>query len=479
MVSPFVYLNTVKYLKLRQVACRIFPRFPWRAACRKIPLRPRSGKWVGSIAYVPAPLSRPSRLRDYTLHYHRNPAPGLVSRWIADNQWARGPGWEPYPLSLRIVNWIKWILGGHEPDAALVKSLAAQADFLSRHIEWDLLGNHLFMNATALAFAGAFFLHDGWLRKGLAILEQEITGQVLADGGHCERSPMYHSLVLEALLDLLNLRAVYPGLLPDWSEVAGSMLAWVRAMTHPDGRIAFFNDTAWDVAPPPSLLFEYASRLSVPVGEGVLGESGYFRLENRNSVVLFDAAPLGPDYQPGHAHADTLSFELSHRGRRILVNSGISDYEKGSQRSAERGTAAHNTVRIDGRDSSEVWAAFRVARRAYPRDVQLCGKHIVEAAHNGYTRLRPPVVHRRRLELFPNRLRVLDSLEGTGPHQVEVYFHFYPGALISLHLDPKLQCSQEQTSFHPGFDLSLPNQTIVGCCHLACPASFETNIFLD
>ena len=77
------------------------------------------------------------------------------------------------------------------------------------------------------------------------------------------------------------------------------------------------------------------------------------------------------------------------------------------------------------------------------------------------------------------KIRVLDSLEGTGPHQVEVYFHFYPGALISLHLDPKLQCSQEQTSFHPGFDLSLPNQTIVGCCHLACPASFETNIFLD
>src|SRR6267378_2144734 len=78
-----------------------------------------------------------------------------------------------------------------------------------------------------------------------------------------------------------------------------------------------------------------------------LGNSGYIRLENKDTVVLFDAAPIGPDYQPGHAHADTLSLEVSHRGRRVLVNSGTSTYERGPERAKERGTAAHNTIVID------------------------------------------------------------------------------------------------------------------------------------
>lgn len=479
MTNPLLYMNTVKYLKPGQIAARLLPRFPRRATRLELALRQRSGKWTTPVVFVPAPLSQPSRLREYTLHYHRNFSLDKARRWIGENPCGQGPGWEPYPLSLRIVNWIKWMLGGQAPDPQLLQSLAAQAEFLSRRLEYRLLANHLFMNAAALSFAGAFFLQDGWLRSGLSILEHEISEQVLGDGGHFERSPMYHALVLEALLDLLNLGAAYPGLFPDWSPVAGRMLAWLRAMTHPDGQIAFFNDAAGGVAPPPPLLFAYASRLSVPAGEAALGESGYLRLENRDSVVLFDAAPLGPDYQAGHAHADTLSFELSHRGRRVLVNSGISTYEKGEQRARERGTAAHNTVRIDGCDSSEVWAAFRVARRAYPCAVKMCGKTVAEAAHTGYTRLRPAVVHRRRLELSPDCLRVVDSFEGEGAHQVEIYFHLHPEAQVSIRLDPKLYRSQEPTLFHPGFEVSVPNRTIIGRGRVLCPMKLESRIFLD
>ena len=84
-------------------------------------------------------------------------------------------------------------------------------------------------------------------------------------------------------------------------------------------------------------------------------------------MALLDVAPVGPDYLPGHAHADTLSFELSLFGQRVLVNSGTSQYEAGPERSRQRGTAAHNTVIVDGHDSSEVWAGFRVARRASSR----------------------------------------------------------------------------------------------------------------
>ena len=81
--------------------------------------------------------------------------------------------------------------------------------------------------------------------------------------------------------------------------------------------------------------------------------------------LLLDVASIGPDYLPGHGHADTLSFEMSLFGKRTLVNRGISQYGI-EVRQVERGTAAHNTVVINNENSSEVWSGFRVARRARP-----------------------------------------------------------------------------------------------------------------
>ena len=136
----------------------------------------------------------------------------LIRRWIDENPPATGAGWDPYPASLRIVNWIKWALGGGLLPGEAVHSLAVQARHLERRLEYHLLGNHLFANAKALVFAGMFFEGpeaDRWLWKGLDLLEREVPEQVLADGGHFERSPMYHSLILEDLLDLVNLGRAY------------------------------------------------------------------------------------------------------------------------------------------------------------------------------------------------------------------------------------------------------------------------------
>jgi uncharacterized heparinase superfamily protein len=150
------------------------------------------------------------------------------------------------------------------------------------------------------------------------------------------------------------------------------MRRWLGAMCHPDGEIAFFNDAAIGVHPSPSELNAYAMRLGFgsvpPPADGVtnLVSSGYVRLQLPGAVVLFDVGEVGPAYLPGHAHADTLSFELSIGGRRVAVNSGTSEYGIGAERSRQRGTMAHNTVSIGGMDSSEVWGGFRVARRARP-----------------------------------------------------------------------------------------------------------------
>jgi uncharacterized heparinase superfamily protein len=209
-----------------------------------------------------------------------------------------------------------------------------------------------------------------------------------------------------------------------------------------------------------------------------LGESGYLRIENNSAVIIFDAAPLGPDYQPGHGHADTLSFELSSRGHRIFVNSGTSTYEQNSLRNYERGTAAHNTIRIDGLDQSEVWANFRVARRARPFDVQTDHRFFVEAAHDGYHRLCSKVTHRRRIDLNGNVVTITDRLEGSGHHSAELYFHLAPNADPELYFDPKLSCSVNTSAFSTGWNTRIPNRVIVGRWSGQCPVELVTRVKL-
>ena len=204
----------------------------------------------------------------YNLHYFdclRQPeiseAEGSmwIERWIAENPPFRGNGWEPYPISLRIVNWIKWAMSGHELSPTALASLALQTRYLRKRIERHLLANHYLANAKALVFAGMFFSGDEaaeWLADGCEIYRDQLPEQILADGGHFERSPMYHSIILEDLLDLVNLGA------PLFLESpVRQMLRWLAVMTGPDGRIARVNDAADDIALAPEKLLDYAARL--------------------------------------------------------------------------------------------------------------------------------------------------------------------------------------------------------------------------
>ena len=364
----------------------------------------------------------------------------LVSRWIAENPPAGGNGWEPYPLSLRLVNWIKWLAAGNAPEAGMVDSLAVQARWLMARLEWHLLGNHLLANAKALVFAGTFFAGaeaDTWRQQGLAILRREYAEQILADGGHFERSPMYHAIILEDLLDLIQLALRWPGVIDagtvaGWRQTAERMLGWLSVMTHPDGEIAFFNDAAIGIAPNLTALAAYASGLGIVAGglKSAL-RSGYVRMERGDAVLLADVGEIGPDYLPGHAHADTLSFELSVFGQRVVVNSGTSEYGLGAERLRQRGTAAHSTVQIDGADSSEVWSGFRVARRARPLGMTLDGLDeeggavILGCAHDGYARLPGRPLHRREWRLTSGGLRIIDRVEG-GFGRAVARFHLHP-----------------------------------------------------
>lgn len=474
-MSVVRYFHTLRHLRPVQIYGRLWHRLnPTKPDLRAAPaLRPAAGRWVPAATRVPSMLDgetfrflnhvghvrTPADWNDpaqeklwlYNLHYfddlnaegaedrlpwHR----ALIARWVTENPPGFGNGWEPYPTSLRVVNGIKWALAGNELEPSWVHSLAIQARWLRRHIEWHLLGNHLFANAKALVFAGLFF--DGaeaaeWLAQGLKILRRELPEQVLADGGHFELSPMYHAIILEDVLDLINAAGARPGQVPEaevtrWREAVSRMLPWLEGMTLPDGGIAFFNDAALGIAPDYATIAAYARRLGIEPASGWSGglvrhfaDSGYVRLEHRDAVALLDVARIGPDYLPGHAHADTLSFELSLFGQRVVVNAGTSRYGLGPERLRQRGTAAHSTVEVDGVDSSEVWGGFRVARRAYPFDLEILegdDATTVTCAHGGYRRLPKRPIHRRRWHLHQHSLQISDSIVGDCQKAVARYY---------------------------------------------------------
>ena len=385
----------------------------------------------------------------------------LISSWISHNPLGHGTGWEPYPCSLRIVNWCKWHYAGNKLTPLQLHNLAMQIRWLENRIEWHLLGNHLFANAKALVYAGLFFHGqeaDKWLKTGLGIIERQLPEQVLSDGGNFELSPMYHSIFLGDVLDLVNIAGLYPervslDVVNVWRDTAKKMLYWLSYMTHPDGEISFFNDAAFGVASSPTELHSYAARLGIvnSVDERIcessvsvmhLADSGYVRICTGPVAAILDVAAVGPDYIPGHAHADTLSFELSIAGHRVFVNGGTSVYGNGRERLRERGTAAHSTVVIDEVDSSEVWGGFRVARRAYPFGFRIekdAEQVSVSCAHNGYMRLAGKPVHHREWRFSRRSLIVSDSIPAGRVKSAVARYLLHPSIMVKVVSESNLQ----------------------------------------
>ncbi|MBX9790222.1 MAG: heparinase II/III family protein [Pirellulales bacterium] len=482
------YYYTLRDLKPVQIYGRVWQRLiqPRPDDRPAPPLRPRTGRWLPPARHAPAmtgprrfrflgeerELDWPSSWNDPAIHklwlfnlqyfadlasddahhradWHR----ALIARWIADTRPFVGHAWVPYCTSQRIINWIKWLLAGNEPVPGMLDSLALQIRYLEQRLEHHVQGNHLLANAVALAFAGVFFNAregDRWLATALTLLRAQVVEQVLADGGHYELSPMYHALVLEHLLDVANLAQAYSAAIPEattpvagWSERIAAMVRWLQTMTFPDGQIALLSDSAWEIAATTAELGDYASRLGFrlpPLAEGPvtpLADSGYVRLQQGPAVLIADVGPLGARYQAGHGHADVLSFELALAGQRVIVDTGTSVYYGNSlARLQERGTAAHNTVTVDGANSSEVWDNFRVARRARPRDLFIGQPRtqgeddalVVSCAHDGYLRLPGRVLHRRTWRLTSEALEIEDRLDGR-----------FETAVARFHFDPAIQ----------------------------------------
>ena len=375
----------------------------------------------------------------------------LVEGWLNATEAGRGAGWDSYPTSVRIVQWLKVLAmdgaGGRLlPEGlrhAMLRSLQRQALHLARNLEWDLAANHLLKNLCALVWAGLLldapgpaFRGETWLRR----LAREVERQVLPDGMHEERSPAYHQLVLHDLLEVRAVRSAMgdPGA-SELDPVLRRMLTAMERMTRPDGSFFLFGDSANGSAPPGERVWRLAKGAAL-AGEGggsgawSLPHGGFHGYTDPHHRLVVDCGPIGPRHQPAHGHCDALSFELDIDGVPVVVDSGVHGYAGDPFREYSRSTRAHNTVMIDGREQSEVWGLFRVARMAEVERVEDPDGPQDDRGEGSLFRFQGwcapyharNVRHVRRIRLDPGALLVLDEIHGGEGHRVESFLHLHP-----------------------------------------------------
>jgi uncharacterized heparinase superfamily protein len=382
-------------------------------------------------------------------------------------------GWEPYPTSLRIINWIKFICRHDIRDRSIDESLYHQALHLCRNLEYHLLGNHLLENGFALLIAACHFDDAQLHAKARKILEAELAEQLLPDGGHFELSAMYHQILLDRLLDCINiLGSAGPDndLLKFLRQKASAMLGWLGRMTFRNGDIPLVNDAAFGIAPTTAELMAYAERLGVPTMTRPLRESGYRKIDRGTYELLLDVGNIGPDYIPGHAHSDTFSFVLYRDGRPLIVDTGTSTYETCDRRLVERRTAAHNTVQMDGREQSEVWGSFRVARRAYVRNLKE-SEDSISAWHTGYERI--GARHAREFAFSDREIVIRDTVTSRKDHACRAFLHFHPDVQVTLEADRVVaddisvtfsgaaEIALDEYLYAPQFNVLVPGKVVI------------------
>jgi uncharacterized heparinase superfamily protein len=483
-MDPLLLFNTVRHLKPVQVVNRFYrsvqkPRLhlpsdaTWelRQPGTPVPVASPSAEWsdgeVFDLLHSKIRLSgqdrwRPvsaTRLWQYHLHYFSyfeslsvRRALALLLDWVDLNPPGVSPGWEPYPISLRLRAWIEW-LAAHYTDieqhirAKLLHSVAQQAEWLAQTVELHLKGNHLLENAISLTWVGLRVRGphaDRWFGSGWKLLQDEVTSQILSDGMHEERSPAYHAAMTHALLRLAYLARIIGG---DRGEavaalcdsVTGRMLQALSLLSHPDGCVALLNDAGLDWAPTYQALAKYAQKDGGANASGIWGlpQSGYYGWRDEDAYLIFDAGAIGPDHQPGHGHADALSFEFSLRGERIITDTGVFTYEPGSIRQRDRGTAAHNTIQVNHGEQCELWGAFRCGRRPHVEgkaDVHtdsttiglLSGAAQVHTASAGRYR------HQRSIQVGKQSLTFTDHVVCQNESDLTLRLHLAPGVEARL-----------------------------------------------
>jgi uncharacterized heparinase superfamily protein len=424
-------------------------------------------RFSGETIREPRPLSRPTGATqawregldrfDWLNDLRATNAPGaqaaaveLTRRWLGENLRYREDSWRGDVLAARLRNLLLnsgWLASTEDAgfNALLMGSLYRQAAHLARALPDGLYGAALLDAVIALMMAGLMLPRgERLLVKGRRIFGRELPRQLLADGGHVERSPR---VMLELLIRLIDLRDVFSAArrpLPDSLQITIETMASVLLMLcHGDGQPARFNDTT-EINPK---LVEAALRRAGgklrPLNQ--LPLTGFQRMECARTLVLADcgAPPRhGLDY---HAHAGTLAFEMSIDGDPLIINCGAHPWSKEWQQ-VQRTSAAHSTMIVDNVNSSMLLppkkafgGGIKMGGIALKPDIvtsrreETNGQIWLDLSHNGYEE-GFGLIHRRRLYLSANGEDFMgeDQLIGKGGNSFALRFHLHPQVQVSI-----------------------------------------------
>lgn len=339
-------------------------------------------------------------------------------------------GNDPYPTALRCMNWIRLFIQAPEfRTTERENALYSQCRLLEKRLEYKLLGNHLLEEGYALLMASVYFKDNRMYRRASSLVKKQLNEQILADGAHYEQSPMYHCILLDRLLDVINV-LMNNGIrekedIEYLSMYAEQMLGHLESISWSDGSIPLLNDSANGIAPVPVLILDYAKRLGLKWETIPMKECGYRKMVKGQMEAIMDVGNITAYYQPGHTHADVFHYELRINGTPFVVDTGISTYNKNVRRQYERSTAAHNTVVIDGENSYEVWGGFRVGRRT----LVCINSEEKECVRACYKTVRNKNRHQRIFKMYENTFEVDDEISSG---KAVGYIHLAPDVKAEL-----------------------------------------------
>ena len=383
----------------------------------------------------------------------------VFRRWIGN--WARSSNtdigteqylrraWTPHSVSLRILNlsryycWCAPTEDDSEFLSVLRRLIFKNALFLERHVEHDVGGNHLIENGVALVTAGILFDQSDqqWLEAGLTLLEDE-SEQFLPDGGHFERSPMYHVITLTRYLTVLDLlRESGRTGPPELEAAAERATGFLQSIRPPDGRIPLLNDSVYGQALELDAALAYAQAVGIESvqrpTERAMASSGYFWLGYGQDRLLVDGGPSGPPHLPGHSHNDLFSVLLWVDGTQLLTDTGTHSYAPTPQRQYARSVRGHNTVQVGENEPVPVGGQYLAGRRVHPsvRYVPTDDLTTFDGEYRRENLVGRGYTHRRRIFSTDDWWVIRDDVTQTGNDVLRQRFHFHPDVTLVAHPD--------------------------------------------